>query len=100
MTKAEGAELTQHPTLDSGNMMESCSGGFYKGIVQFIWRNHDLASTLFLKSNAMQEERNKGKTKKNERERFDERKFCYYSLLESDTSPNIYNGNQIHKEWN
>ena len=32
-----------------------------------------------LKSNAMQEERNKGKTEKRERERFDGRKFSSYS---------------------
>ena len=40
-----------------------------------------------MKSIAMQEERNKGKTKKNERERFDGRKLCSYSLLNQIQAP-------------
>ena len=55
---------------------------------------------LILKSIAVKE-RNKGKQRSTrEREMFDEEKSEYYYSIESDTSTNIYKGNQIRKERN
>ena len=45
-------------------------------------------------------ERNKGNREAREREIFDEEKSKYYYSIESDTSTNLYKGNQIRKEWN
>ena len=75
----------------------SSNDGFTRGIVVVVVEGvveelelgveaiNDGSDTM--KSNAMQEERNKGKTKKNERERFDGRKLCSYSLLNQMQAP-------------
>ena len=87
----------------------SSSDGFTRGIVvvvvEGVVEELELGAEAInggsdtMKSIAVKE-RNKGNREAREREIFDEEKSKYYYSIESDTSTNLYKGNQIRKEWN